>query len=267
MPSKFLHFENSVLHYTTLGNGPRKLLLFHGFGQDSNSFYPLSKILSQEYTAYIFDLYFHGQSKWGHGEAPIEKKHWKETMDTFLTENQIDKFSVAAYSLGGKFALATLEVFPAKVMGMILLAPDGIKTSFWYSLATYPVLFRRIFKHMVQHPEIFHAIIKMLYSWKLVDKGLLKFAKFQMNSPEKRIRVYYSWVVFRHLRFNINKIAGLINEYKIPLTLAVGQYDKVIQPKNMERLIKKLNNYTFETPEVGHTGLIAASGQYFHNLK
>ena len=88
-----------------------------------------------------------------------------------------------------------------------------------------------------------------------------------MNSEEKRKRVYLSWVVFRRLRVNLKEVAALINQYRIPLTVIVGQYDKVIQPKNMEPLLKKVDHYTFETPEVGHTGLIAESGGYFNNLK
>lgn len=265
MSSNFFHFHNSTLHFTTLGTGPQKLLMFHGFGQDNNSFYQLAGAITQPYTAYVFDLYFHGQSHWGHGEAPIEKEHWKETIHAFLLENKIDKFSLAGFSLGGKFALATLEAFPEKVESIILLAPDGIKTSFWYNLATFPVLFRKIFKSMIDHPERFQSIVKMLHTWNLLDNGVLKFAEFQMNTEEKRKRVYYSWVVFRHLKFDVAKIAKLLNEHDIPLTLVVGQYDRVIKPKSMERLVKKLRHYTFDTPEVGHTGLIAASGNYFRN--
>jgi len=267
MPSKLFHFKNSTLHYSTLGNGLQTLLMFHGFGQDNKSFHALSEVLSNQYTAYIFDLYFHGQSRWGHGEIPLEKAHWKETLGEFLMENKIDSFSLAGFSLGAKFALATLEAFPEKIQAIILLAPDGIKTSFWHSLATYPLVFRKIFKSMIHHPERFEAIVGMLKAWGLADKGLLKFAEFQMNSAEKRNRVYHSWVVFRHLHFSLDKIAQLINKYKIPLTLIVGQYDKVIKPANMNPLLKKLDHYTFETPEAGHTGLIAASGIYFRNIQ
>lgn len=267
MPSKFFHFNNSVLHYTTLGNGPKNLLMFHGFGQDNSSFRALSGVLSNEYTAYVFDLYFHGQSTWGHGEKPVEKAHWKSTLNEFLKSNQIETFSVAGFSLGGKFALATVEAFPERTKGIILLAPDGIKTSFWYSLATYPLLFRKIFRSMIDHPDRFYAVLKMLHAWNLVDKGVLKFAEFQMNSEEKRKRVYYSWVVFRRLRFNLDEVASLINKHKIQITIIVGQFDKVIQPKNMERFLSRLHHYVFETPEAGHTGLIAVSGLYFKNLK
>jgi pimeloyl-ACP methyl ester carboxylesterase len=266
MASNFFHFKNSILHYTTLGNGPQNLLMFHGFGQDNKSYHALSNVLSSQYTAYIFDLYFHGESRWGHGELPLKKTHWKETIHEFLKEKGIQNFSLAGFSLGGKFALTTLEAFPEKIKGIILLAPDGIKTSFWYSLATYPLFFRKIFKSMIYHPNRFQSIVKILHTWGLVDKGLLKFAEFQMNSKEKRTRVYYSWVVFRRLQVDLNKVAELINKHRIPLTVIVGQYDKVIQPKNMQRFLKKVDRYVFETPEVGHTGLIAESGSYFNNL-
>jgi pimeloyl-ACP methyl ester carboxylesterase len=235
--------------------------MFHGFGQDNYSLHSLSRVLSNHYTAYIFDLYFHGQSTWGHGELPLEKQHWKETIQSFLEENQITVFSIVGFSLGGKFALATMEAFPEKIREMILLAPDGIKTSFWYSLATYPLLFRKIFKSMIDHHEHFLGVVKVLRALRLMDKSILKFAAFQMDSKEKRYRVYYSWVVFRRLRFNLKTIAGLINGYNIPLTVIVGQYDKVIQPRNMERLLEKIKRYEFETPAAGHTGLIAESGQ------
>jgi pimeloyl-ACP methyl ester carboxylesterase len=142
MSSRFLNFHNSTLHFTILGNGPEHLLMFHGFGQDNNSFDSLSKLLSPLYTVYVFDLYFHGQSVWGDDEKALEKKRWKEIIQHFLLENKIENFCVAGYSLGGKFALATLEAFPEKTRAIILLAPDGIKTSFWYSIATYPLFFR-----------------------------------------------------------------------------------------------------------------------------
>ncbi len=267
MSSRFFHFGKSTLHYTILGSGPECLLMFHGFGQDNNSFSLLSKILSKQYTAYVFDLFFHGQSTWGHGEVPLEKEYWKEMLDEFLKEHQIKNFSMAGFSLGGKFVLASLEAFPEKIRSLILLAPDGIKINFWYTLATYPSLFRRIFKSMIRHPGRFQSIVRWLHDWGLVNNFVLKFASFQMNSAEKRARVYYSWVVFRHLRFDMNHIAELINRYRIPLTLVVGQYDKIIKPKSMELLISKLEDYTFETPEAGHTGLIAASGEYFSALQ
>ncbi len=266
MPSFHFQFQNSTLHYDVVGAGPHPILLFHGFGQDYTSFNALSGQLSQHYTAYIFDLYFHGSSHWGYGEQPLNKHHWKETLQAFFKQHNIDKFSLGAYSLGGKLALAALEAFPNQVQGMILLAPDGIKTSFWYNIATYPILGRWLFKSMIIRPKRFETIVSLLKYLKLADKGLLKFAAFQMNTQDKRKRVYYSWVVFRRLRFNLQHVAGIINEHKIPVILVVGRFDKMIAPKDMQRFVRQVPHCIFETPETGHTGLIAASEKHFHDL-
>lgn len=260
---KFIHYNNSSLHYAKAGNGTEHLLVFHGFGQDLSVFEFFAKTLNQRYSFYIFDLYFHGKSKWAHGEKTLEKEEWKETLKLFLAENKIDRFKMAAFSLGGKFALATLEAFPEKISKVYLIAPDGIKTSFWYSLATYPLILRRFFRSMILHPQRFLKLATVLNKTGLVDRGLIRFAEYQMNSAEKRNRVYYSWVVFRHLKFNIRTLAEIINSNEIMVYFIVGKYDKVITPVNMKRLTGKLNNFRFEILESGHTGLINHSLPFF----
>ncbi|MBA4055299.1 MAG: alpha/beta hydrolase, partial [Marivirga sp.] len=151
MTEKFLRYKKSSLHYINTGSGSKILLVFHGFGQDHKVFRELTESLSGIYTIYLFDLYFHGKSEWGYDELPLEKEHWKDTIQQFLNENEIEKFCLAGFSLGGKFVLSTLESFPSKTEEVFLLAPDGIKTSSWYSLATYPIIFRKIFKSMIRH--------------------------------------------------------------------------------------------------------------------
>jgi hypothetical protein len=80
-----------------------------------------------------------------------------------------------------------------------------------------------------------------------------------MNSQVKRERVYYSWVVYRHLTFDLKRIGRLINGNDIRLTLIAGKYDKVIRPENMRRLLKHVRHHRFEILESGHTGLITAA--------
>ena len=45
----------------------------------------------------------------------IFKKIWKEYVDKFLQENQIQKFSIISFSMGGRFALVTLEAFSERI--------------------------------------------------------------------------------------------------------------------------------------------------------
>ena len=116
---------------------------------------------------------------------------------------------------------------------------------------------------MITHPGRLAVIIRFLESLGLMDKGLIRFVEHQMNTPEKRRRVYYSWVVFRRLVVDIKIIAGLLNHYSIPVTLIIGKYDKVIKAKNMNRLLKRLKSFRLEIVESGHNGLIRESAKYF----
>lgn len=251
-------YKNSSLAYQKSGHGKKVLLLFHGFGQRHKIFETLTEALSPHYTLYAFDLFFHGHSKWA-DETPLEKETWREIMVQFLAENKIERFSVLGFSLGGKFTLATLESFPDRIRQVFLLAPDGIKTNFWYSLATYPLLLRRLFKSMILKPGRLHAITSLLHILRVVDNGLLRFAESQMDTQEKRERVYYSWVVFRHLKFEMKTIARLIQTHSIQLTLVVGKHDKIITTENMLHLLRHLKDYHLEVLDSGHNGVIAGS--------
>jgi pimeloyl-ACP methyl ester carboxylesterase len=236
------------------------MLLFHGFGQDHHAFDSWIRV-NNEYTLYSFDLFFHGQSSWTSQEA-LEKTDWSGILILFLQRENIIEFEIAGFSMGGKFALATLEAFPEKVRKIILLAPDGVRTSFWYRLATYSIATRALFKSMVLHPHRFYNATKILRNLGLVDKGLLRFAESQMATEEKRNRVYYSWVYFRKLSFSLSSMALLLNEYQIALTMIVGKYDRVIRPNSMEGFLAKVNSKQFEVVEAGHNDLIRKTIEY-----
>jgi pimeloyl-ACP methyl ester carboxylesterase len=248
-----------VLHYVVIGSGTETLLLFHGFGQDHTAFHGLTHALAGKYTMYCFDLYFHGESVWGHGERPLELQHWREILTIFLTEHRIEKFSLLGFSLGAKMVLASLVAIPEKVNAVWLLAPDGIKTNFWYTLATYPLLLRKLFKSTILHPGRFVAILRVLDLLSLLKPGLIRFAEHQMNTYEKRYRVYYSWVVLRHLKFNMKTIGKLLDDKSILLTIVAGKFDAITPPSHMNRLLKWVKDYHFEVIEVGHLGVIPAS--------
>jgi pimeloyl-ACP methyl ester carboxylesterase len=245
------------LFYKRIGKGSKNLLFFHGFGQDHTVFTSMAEELGDEYTCYIFDLYFHGNSAWTRAdEYPLEKDDWKKIIGNILHENRIGDFSLFGYSLGAKFVFATLESFPEKINQVILAAPDGIKTSTWYSLATYPVIMRKFFKSMISRHSRFLAIARALGRLQVMDKGLIKFAELQMNTEEKRKRVYYSWVVFRRLSFDMHHIASLINTHSIGLSVVVGKYDKVIRPENMNKLLQHLPSPQLIILDTGHNNLI-----------
>lgn len=256
LKTAYFTFKESTLCYHKLGRGHKTLLFFHGYGQHGKVFEENSRLLGEEYTCYLFDLFYHGESTWRYGEEVLSKDFWNELVHAFFREQQIDRFSLAGFSLGGRFAFATLEAVPQKVDSVFLLAPDGIKTNFWYNLATYPTAFRKLFKSMILHPNYFYSIANFIYKVGLVDRGLIRFAESQMRTVEMRSRVYHSWVVFRDLQFNMADVAQLIQKNKIEASLIVGRYDKVITISNMQKLLRHLPSCKVTILETGHNGII-----------
>jgi pimeloyl-ACP methyl ester carboxylesterase len=256
LPTAYFNFKKTSLAYQKIGEGNKNLLFFHGYGQNHQVFRDKAEALRDSHTCYLFDLFFHGESEWGYGEKVLTQDFWTALLQSFIIEQKIDRFSLVGFSLGGRFVFATLEVFPTKIDEVFLLAPDGVKTSFWYSLATYQIVFRKLFKSMILHPNRFYSIAHFINRVGLVDKGLIRFAESQMKTEEMRNRVYYSWVVFRKLQFYMPTIAKLLNENNIRSWLILGKFDKVITVDNMNRLLKHLQSCELQLLDTGHNGII-----------
>ncbi|WMN06645.1 alpha/beta hydrolase [Marivirga arenosa] len=262
MNKNHIIFGGNILHYSIQGTGKTPLLAFHGFGQSKEVYEAYWKLHGNQYTVFSFDIFYHGNSIWKDRNKALEKEDWEHILKIFLEKHEIQDFALAGYSMGGKFALASLELFPRRVKELFLIAPDGIKTQFWYSLATYPNSFRRFFRAMIVKPKYFYDVLKFTKKMGLVDKSILKFANSQMNTREKRRRVYLTWVVFRHLKFDLKLIAHLINTNNIKLLMFTGKYDKIITAKNMMDLLQYVKEYEHFILEAGHNTLIKDSAEH-----
>nr|WP_262896879.1 alpha/beta hydrolase [Fulvivirga sediminis] len=232
------------------------MLAFHGFGQNGRAFRPMADIMAKEFTIYSFDLFFHGNSLWHFGETPLSKSTWTEIILAFLSSLNIEKVALMGYSIGAKFALATLEAVPKRITELILIAPDGIKINRWYQLATSVRVTKKIFKSIIYKPAIFFRVLKAGEKLRIIDRGLSKFAASQMDSLEKRKKVYYSWIVFSHLKFKMKAISLLLIENHISVTFYLGSRDKVITHKTIQPLLRKITDYKIVSIKSGHNHLI-----------
>lgn len=267
MTSHFLTYEDHVIHYYKMGNGIKTKLAFHGFGLDGSSFKPIADSWSNVYTIYSFDLFYHGKSHWGEPNNKLTKQQWQKILQAFFQKEKINDFSLMAFSLGGKFALTTLELFPHKIKEITFIAPDGIKTQMWYNLATYPLIFQNYFKTMIVKPNRFFKILNLVKSVGLLDKSISKFAASQMNSARKRRRVYYSWVIFKDLKSDMKYIGKLVNTHNIEVTMFLGSYDKIITEEGMNKLLHKLKDYDLHTLECGHNNLIPHVAAFLRQIE
>ncbi|MCY7351225.1 MAG: alpha/beta hydrolase [Cytophagaceae bacterium] len=261
----FHHGENIHLRYHAYGRGPRVLLAFHGMGQSGISFFSLGNELGDTFTTYAFDLFYHGESS-GLVE-PLSKPLWAEIVRRFLAEKGIDRFSIVGFSLGGRLALATLEGLYERIDELLLIAPDGLAESPIYTAATRLPGTRRLFRKVIYEPEQFSRLVTAARRWGMVPESVVKLAKYQLSSPQRQQRVYESWMAFRNLRFSVRRLARIVAQHGIHVTVFAGQHDKVIPLRRILPFVRQVKNCQFIQLDHGHTFLLEKVAAYYRQAR
>jgi len=262
-----LELGKEKLSYTTFGDGPEVLFAFHGFDQNCMIYKELSRQISSNYTVFSFDLPFHGQSQWKNEELLLTEQFLSNAISEFLLERNIQAFSMIGFSIGCKLCLSLLNSFPSKIKKIIWIAPDGIAPNIWYQLATRTIAGRKLFKTFNSHPIWFLRILKWVYRLNLVDQSLYKFAHAQLGEPEKRKKIYNTWIVLRKLTFSKKGLAEKLNNHSIPLYLFTGKYDKIIKKEQLMSFLSLLDKYEHIELPTGHTYLIQEVGKHLKESK
>ncbi len=237
-------------------------MAFHGIGQDHRCFLPLVNVLKAQYTLYLFDLPFHGETSALDSEK-LSMPSWKEMLNVFLNEESLSTFSVAGFSMGGKFALATVQLFPEQITSCWLFAPDGITESPWYRLATRFWLTKSLFKFFVSNVGNFQKLAYPFLKLGLVEKSMVKFAQSTLATEVQRERVYRSWIAFSTIRPDMPTVGNFIVHYKIDLKLFLGQFDALLPASYMEPLTKRLPSLKPIILKTGHHRLIEKAAGWF----
>lgn len=258
-----------MLHLTRFGNGSRALLAFHGIGQDGSCFASFAESsISTDYTIYAIDLPFHGQTTWLFDVTqPITKTNWKTLIASILRKNNIERFSVAGFSMGGKFALVTAELFADRMDELWLLAPDGITVSPWYRLATHTVAGRWLYRLFVVRVRLLTRMGKSLVRLGLIDRSLLRFAESTLSTREQRLRVYRSWVTFRHINPALTALTDSLNRHNIKTRIFLGAFDRVLPARYILPLTDRLHHYELTVLKTGHNRLVDLVGGVLDGVK
>ncbi len=256
--TQLFYFRRQQLAYQRLGTGPRIALAFHGFGQTSGVYAPLAAALGDVYTIYAIDLFLHGGSKRA-DSTHLAKEDWCDCIDAFLTGQQIDRFTVMGYSLGGRFALVLAEYFASRLDALVLMAPDSIRFSYWYGLATQSTVGRSVFGLAMRHLPVLHRVGQALVRLQLLRPSLLRFAEVSLSTPEQRQLVYDAWIQFRQIKPDLLRIAHDLTRHKVPIQLIVGSYDQIVPATYLLPLTRLLTQYTLTQLPTGHNRLIDKS--------
>lgn len=259
-------FDNFNLPYQRLGNGPEHLLCFHGVGQDGYScFQSFEKYLGSLYTIYVFDLPFHGRNTTSinllHSES-ISKKNWKSVLQKFLSDEHIQQFDVAGFSIGGRFALATIESFSPQIRRAYLMAPDGIHEHPVYSFVTRFAPARTVYRSIITRPATLFRLLTFIEKLHLIPSKVIQFSRNMVETEEKRTTVYNSWIGFRDLKFDIPALYEASIKGKIQLYLFVGKNDQLLPVDSLRKLSALLPPDRFIILPCGHSKVVEQTAKY-----
>lgn len=265
MYSRVIRLDNAVLAYDVTGRGSHALLLFHGAGQNRAVFNDLPDELLSRYRLYAFDLFFHGESLW-QNEAPITNDQWRRMLDVLCDQEQIDRLSVLGYSIGGRFALATLQVMPDRVQQCFLVAPDGLLSNPWFDLATQTRFGRTIFKKLMTRPGILQRVLPVAGWLRLVDPRMLRFIAHQLDTEEKRTRIFLTWTSFRLLRFDEKTLQRSLNAHGVTLAVFLATHDSLISASKVRHFLKRLKSVHLEVINANHRRVLSKATERIAHL-
>lgn len=251
MIQKTIHLGDNQLTYFVFNEiGTSTLICFHGFGQKATDFGELADRHKKQRIIAI-NLFFHEKS-YLNPAKPILPNDWKQYMNVILENESVEEFSIVGFSMGSRFALTTLALYPKMVNKIYLLAPDGLIEGSWYRFTTGNYVQRSLFKTVLSTYPTFLAIAKFLTKIGLLNKGLLKFAQIHLQTSEERTRVYNTWVYFRKLALSPKSLHSISTAYTIPIKVILGNFDRVIPISRIEPPLIKSDLLTVKKVDITH---------------
>lgn len=242
-----------MLPYIKIGTGAKVMVGFHGFGRDASMFQNYENVFP-DYTIYSISLFYHG-SDWRYQDENLDAQRWKSFFGDFLASEGIQNFSLLGFSLGGKVALYTFQLFSSQVDKLHLIAPYGIKKNVveWIT-QKLPSVYRSLEK-FVHKPAPFLAVLRTLRKYKLMNTTLLNITMRQMGSLKTRQKTFLSMGLYGALRLDLPSIKRKLETSRIPVTFYLGHSDKILTTEALNRYLSKLMDFSLHVLPGGHGSL------------
>lgn len=231
----FWLWEKGRIHYIESGEGPKHIVLLHGFGANTFTWKNQIEFLSQE-GFHVWAIDFLG---FGLSDKPLDIEYsielYREQVEDFLEAKGIQKAHVIANSMGGAITLALAVSSPEKISSMVLIDPLAypVKMPFFYSVG-----------------KIFGKLAIPFFSRNLVHKTIKKIYYDPKKITEDQIDAY--WLPYqmeggREAVINIlrsfdqallEQLRQSYPEMKMPILLIWGELDEWIPISHLAYLLE-----------------------------
>jgi len=244
-----LAYKSSIIHYYIFGRGAKTLFCFHGYGEDGLSFAFLEDLLGPDFTLYAPDFPFHGKTQWNEKE-PFTPADLIAVLQLIHPYGDV-KFSLLAYSMGGRAALHLIQEIPMQIEKVALIAPDGLHQNIWYQITTQTSFGNKLFAYTMKNPRWFFSAADTGGKLKILNKSILKFVHYYLDDKEQRILLYKRWTFMRKLKPNLPAIKNSCIEKNIKLGLLFGEFDRIILSKRA-KIFRNTKDIQIRVINAGH---------------
>jgi pimeloyl-ACP methyl ester carboxylesterase len=269
----FLHLAGlGKVHFHEYGIGQKPMLAFHGYGMTGKQFHVLERSVLKQYHVYGFDHFFHNESRlenWTEQQilAGMSKAMVKAYVEEWFKIYGRRRFSVLGYSIGANLALILVEEYADLIDELILMAPDGLSVYKGFHFILHQPVGRWVFKQVTKSRWLAPFLLNTLKKVGFIDESLYQIGYSEMDTPQKRLDVYYTLNLIRRLKPDTHKIAVLINQHKITCKLIFGQHDNLFPKAAALPFIQTLDNAEVHELPLGHWLVIPALDEYLANFE
>jgi len=253
------YFENEFvnLHYYKYGSGPKTMLCFHGYGMHGKQFKILESSLGEKYTFYGFDLFFHketrlkDQSLWAIKKG-ITKKELAALVVEFCRFENIDRFSVIAYSMGTHYATVVTEELGDLVDEYIVAAPSCLNPGRVIPFFSRNKLGNKVLEKLTLHKSALINMLKLFKGVRIINSEAYNILYKEIGTPELRFNCYACFTYLRFFDTNNNLLLKIFDERNIKTIFIFGKRDQSFPPGIGQAFIDKIKNAEVVILDEGH---------------
>lgn len=243
------------------GSGPKLVIALHAFGRSGDAFARLD--LSPRAAILAPDLPFHGQTRWA--GQPLRP----DTLAAWLRGIAAGEcFYLLGDSYGARLALAAVPHLHDVVRGLMLVAPDGLHTP---GLRFVPAVSCKGLGRWLQPAKRRTRIAGLLQKTGVLGRVEQRFVRHFVLPQERWNKTTWpSWQAYSRFRFLPGQAAERLNEADLPVWIALGDRDPVIQVDRIRQWAAKLEQAQIHTYCGGHrppwTALSGAMQQWLASV-
>lgn len=239
------------LHYEEWGTGSKLLLAFHGYAESASTFHLFGQYLGKEYTILAFGLPHHGASTWKE-DMPFTIHHLSALVRSVKTTYNVNKISVMGYSIGGRICLSMVAAMPETIDKVLLMGADGLAVNGNYYLLTRTRIGKFLFKWFLRNPKASMRMNNALRNLRLISAARHKLVAHSLRTEEQRKLLLQVWPGLSSLLPKPRKVKAIIAQYRVPIVIYMGAYDKLLPPKLSIRFAQGLDTVKVFILKKGH---------------